>query len=54
MLGQRSLGGRAEARKASDGILDDGTVCRASLTPPQAALPRLQPEEGFGMSSKGL
>ncbi|MBI3292741.1 MAG: squalene/phytoene synthase family protein [Elusimicrobia bacterium] len=71
MLGKRSLGGRAEARKASDGILDDGTVCRASLrgeprrapplgwpwrgvpTPPQAALPRLQPEEGFGMSSKG-
>ncbi|MBI3292770.1 MAG: D-alanine--D-alanine ligase [Elusimicrobia bacterium] len=52
MLGKRSLGGRAEARKASDGILDDGTVCRASLTPPQAALPRLQPEEGFGMSSR--
>ncbi|MBI3291933.1 MAG: NDP-sugar synthase [Elusimicrobia bacterium] len=49
--GAGSLGGRAEARKASDGILDDGTVCRASLTPPQAALPRLQPEEGFGMSS---
>ncbi|MBI3292172.1 MAG: carboxypeptidase regulatory-like domain-containing protein, partial [Elusimicrobia bacterium] len=52
MLGKRSLGGRAEARKASDGILDEGTVCRASLTPPQAALPRLQPEEGFGMSSR--